>query len=196
MQRINNFSKWAKLEEGTRIDFANDKPRIVRLDVNAPDPMKLYILNQDDEAFFLARIVGRDVVEFHVTEAFSLTAEGGEVNLYSVDGDDISFRILDRVSFTKIVERRRRNPELEEMMFMMNKNMDRRLTQQADELARLFTARQSEQLALNAPTGVSRGAGSEPQQDDNGDSSDSSSPGTDNGGVTYGDGTANGGGRT
>lgn len=181
MQKINNFSRWVQLADGQRIDFNSEKARIVRLDVNAPSEVCLYIVNEDEEAFFLALVKGRDTIEFHSEGRFGLTVDGGVVNLYTVDGDDTSIKVLAPVIFTKIAERRRRNPELEAMVATMERNLNRRMEAQAGEIARLLHHRQTTESALRAASRVPASAGTESTQNDNPSTSGASAAGTDNG---------------
>lgn len=149
MQRLFNLSKWAVLEEGKAISFNGSKPRLVRLEVNAPGECFLYVSQENDarvdsdpEVNFLARVVGRDTVEFHVGGGgFTLMVEGGSCNVYTIDGDDPSFVNLTPTVFTKLVERRARNPEFERMAQIMQLNVERRLAQQRQELHDFFARR-------------------------------------------------------
>lgn len=139
MQRLHNISKWFEVGMGKAVHFGNPAPRFVRLDVNAPEPTSLYYADGNGEVTFLARVVGRDVIEFRSDGEFSITADDGKlVNLYTIDGEDISFSIPDAVKLTKLVERRQRNPELELMQHMMNRNLENRLNAMRDEMARVL----------------------------------------------------------
>lgn len=174
MQRIFNVNKWTTLPEGSAIEYPSTKPRVVRLEVNAPSPVSLFVVSdgEDPEASFLARVEGRDTVEFHVTGKFSLTCEGGFCNVYTIDGDRWAFVDLAPIVFTRIAERRRRNPELERMMLIAQHNMERRLEQQAEEFRRMLDRRDAARAALAAPPAAA-GATSEsgdgsPDPDDGG----------------------------
>lgn len=137
MQRLFNLDKWTPLSEGRALAFDLDRPRVVRLDVNSAGPCNLYVMQREQEgsdASFLARVEGRDVIEFHVNGAFALVADGDGCNVYTVDGDVWTFRDLAPEIFTRIHERRVRNPELEYILAKMQANMERRLATQADEI--------------------------------------------------------------
>lgn len=171
MQRLFNVERWSLIKEGEAINFGNTVPRRVRIDVNAPEPVKLYYNDPDGNLLFLARVHGRDILDFGCYGEFALTAEGGDCWVYTVDGEDFSFVIPDAVVLTKIVERRARNPELELMQHMMNRNMEMRMEQQRAELERRY-----EQLAARAAIGAGKPAdagapaGSGSQQEPAGDS--------------------------
>lgn len=141
MQRLFNIDKWQNLKEGDALAFSNPRPRNVRVEVNAPTKSSLYYVDPEGEVIFLALVEGRDTIEFGSTGAFQLTVEGAPVMVYTADGADISMKPVSHGSFTKIVERRRRNPELEQIAALMQRNMERRLEQQSAELEQLFTRR-------------------------------------------------------
>lgn len=176
VQRLFNIDKWTTLVEGEAYLLPTDeegKLRRVRLEVNAPDPVRLFLIEPDQESVrFLARVDGRDCVEFVASGTLRLVVEGGPIGIYTVDGDDISFEVAAPVIFTKIMERRRRNPDLEYIAAKMNANMERRLAQQADDLRRLLANRETARAALEAASGVHVGARTEPTQDGDSGASD------------------------
>lgn len=188
MQRLFNLSKWAVLEEGKAISFKGSKPRLVRLEVNSPGEVFLYVSQESDptvdtdpEVIFLARVEGRDTLEWHAAGGgFSLMVEGGSCNVYTVDGDDPSYRNLTPTIFTKIVERRPRNPEFERMAAMMQLNVERRLLQQKQELHALFTRVPDPRRMEPPPPSDAPPAGEAPAQDpapvDDGESGDPPPP--------------------
>lgn len=160
MQRLSNIDKWFAVEDGKSISFENAQPRRMRLDVNAPVPVCLYYASSDGEVYFLARVEGRDCVEYGAIGEHSVTVEGGPVWMSTIDGEDFSFSIPDAVILTKLVERRPRNPELELMQHMMNRNIDARLAAQRNELEELWARRERAALAAApkpAPTGDEAG---------------------------------------
>lgn len=141
MQRMFNLSKWAELGEGQSIWFPSTRPRVVRMDVNAPGDARLYVVQEGGEPAFLARVVGRDVLEFFVEGAFGLVTEGSTVNVYTIDGDNWAYEDPDPIVFTRVTERRPRNLELEYITMMMSQNVEKRLASQAREMERRFEQR-------------------------------------------------------
>lgn len=136
MQRIYNVDKWWKVSQGEALEFPNEKIRNVRLEVNTPNRSALWVIDVATETvYFLALVEGRQTVEFGTTGKMALSVEGGDVWIYTADSDDVSTIVLAPQIFTKIYERRRRNPEFELMVHKMQENMERRLAQQANELA-------------------------------------------------------------
>lgn len=168
MQRMFNLSKWRVVSEGELIRYERDHPRTVRFEVNAPNLVRLDLIEDGREPVFLARVIGRDVIEFSADGSFDITVDGGECFFYTVEGDDWSVEPVDDRTFTRIVERRSRNPELEHMMYMQQINMERRLEAQAAELERRFSARFPEghaQRDISAAQGdgpINSGAGLDP----------------------------------
>lgn len=163
MQKLFNVDKWTRLIEGDAIQFANPKARNVRLEVNAPVETALYYIDTETgETYFLALVKGRDTLEFGTIGPYSITLQTGECSIYTADGTDISQTVVAPVIFTKIMERRRRNPELEYIAATMQRNMERRLEQQAVELENLFARRAADAAALAAAPRVPDGVGSEP----------------------------------
>ena len=129
MQRIFAIYDWQHLPVGSRATVKTDlrHQRTVRLKVNAPKPMALYLSQEDGEEMFLAHIVGLDEIEFHVQGDYTLLPLGGDVYFNTQDGSNPAVDPIEPASFTQIVERRVRNPELELMERKMAENMERRM---------------------------------------------------------------------
>lgn len=161
MQRVFNLDKWQEIPEGKAIRFNAEQPRVVRIDVNAPDAVRLYLINAANEPHFLARVQGRDVIEFFSSGAFSLASDG-QCYIYSVDGDVWTYNDPAPEIFTRIRERRGRNPELEYIVARMQQNMERRLAQQSHEIAAALERRQAAREAQSQPAQPSVAAREEP----------------------------------
>lgn len=143
MQKIYDLKTWIELPESQRLEFSSDRPRTVRFEVNAPKEAALYVAGDDGELRFLALVKGRDTIEFSADGAFSLMAEGDQLQavwIKTADGDDVSVEHDAPDNFTKIVERRRRNPELELLVAKAMANQERRLAQQEAEIRALREA--------------------------------------------------------
>lgn len=176
MQRMFNLSKWQVLRKGEALQFVNPRPRNVRIEVNAPTASRLYIVTEDGDLQFLARVEGRDTIEFGTDGAFDLTTEDDEVAVYTADGDDISMRVIAPVIFTKIANRRPRNPELEAIAARMAENMERRLAHTAAEFERKLAEGRSVGTPVAPAPAVPEPAASEPESDGDGKPSDSQTP--------------------
>ena len=131
-QKLKNIDKWRQLEEGELATFSGGDPstsRHVLLEVNAPFPARLY-LHQNGGQVFLAKVDGLDTVDFYIIGEMQISSDA-PVLLYSAEFEKVSVSIPDAESFTKIVERRHRNTELEYIAAKMQQNMERRLSQAA-----------------------------------------------------------------
>lgn len=158
MQRISNIDKWMLVPSDKSVYFAGDRRRKVTLDVNAPTETGLYVVSKG-EPRFLALVKGRDTVEFYVDGPFGLISSS-ECYVYTVDGQGVTFEAVDASSFAVVREKRERNYELEVIAARMAENMNRRLEQQADELARAFERRTVALAALaQQPAGASTAGG-------------------------------------
>lgn len=162
MQRLTNVDKWFILESGKTLNFENPLPRKVRLEVNAEGDARLYYVDGNGETTFLALVRGRDVIEFYNHGEFGVMADGVDVWLYTIDGEDVSFEIPEAETFTKLVERRTRNPEVEMMQYMMKQNMQAMLDAQRSEMEQLLNRRDAAARAAAekpAPSGDGEAAG-------------------------------------
>lgn len=167
-QRIHNLSKWVLVNEGNSLRFDNPKQRNVELDVNCPDEVRFYVLEdladreEDPERIsdleagrevdpivvdagplkklksladapvsdrravtFLGIAKGRDRFEFTVAGAFDLVVVGGAAYVYTIDSAELGTNIVAPVIFTRIANRRQRNPQLEMMEYQMRLNSER-----------------------------------------------------------------------
>lgn len=147
MQRMFNVAKWARIGEGEVLDFNGNRPRVVRLEVNAPSPSRLYLYDRDEGGgIFLAKVDGRDSVEFHAGGKFSLMADA-ECYVYTADGQHIHHEAIDPVIFTRITERRQIPAEIAHMQQMMQINIERRLAAQRSEFNDLLRSMQADRVA-------------------------------------------------
>lgn len=179
MQRIFNVDKWTVVEPGHRLDFPGERARQVRLECNSQDVSNLYLIDAEGEVFFLARVCGRDTIEFVSGGKFSISVADGPCSIYTVDGTTCGYTVEAPESFTRIVERRVRNPEQEYMMNMMMRNMEKRLASQAGELREQYDRREREREARRvAAAAASRNdaARAVPAVDTGGDAASSATP--------------------
>lgn len=178
-QRLFDVNKWTLLEEGKVLRYPSAKPREVKLEVNAPGDSELSYVSDSGEVKFLALVRGRDRVEFHTDGRFGLTVQGNDCYIYTVDGIDISTTILDPVIFTRIVERRARNPEFVAMELRMMQNIQRRLDSQKHELVGYYERRERYREQELANARLAADAPEQPGKDDRADTPDTSDPGDD-----------------
>lgn len=180
VQKIYNLAKWFELKDGEKLTLQHGVARRVRLEVNAPSETLLYASSGGGMLMFVARVLGRDLVEFHTMNDEQLdlfvSTEGGSVFIYTVDGQDVSHVSEDAESFTKIMERKPRNHELERMQYEMQANMRRMMESQADELQRIVDRRLAAERAVVEAAGSASGAGKEPAPAVKGGTSDKQPP--------------------
>lgn len=135
--RIHNISKWRCLVPGTALNLGGDSARKFRFEVNCVAPTRFDLLDADGARTFLAVVQGLEVLEFSTGAGASLipTTEE-EVWYFTNDGDEIATGAsAEAVPFTRIMQRKARNRELEFMMMKAEQRMNRRLNEQAGEIA-------------------------------------------------------------
>lgn len=147
--KLNSLDRWKELPPGQSINFdhgVEGQERRIRLHLNLADQTAFYVENKDGPRFLCVAGPGLETVEFSAFGKIAVMAEDASDSVhYQTAEDEPTFAVVvDPVIFTKIANRRHRNPELEEMMFRMNQNMERRLAQQAGEIEAAFARRQKE----------------------------------------------------
>lgn len=132
VQKIKDLSKWFVLEAGSKLELPNDRPRMIRLEVNTPYKARLDLIDPDGVPMFLALVEGRDTIEFEAPGACSIASDAPELYLYSSEGEVVHSVVEAPESFTRIMAgRRQRNPEMELLAQTMNRNFERQLAKQA-----------------------------------------------------------------
>lgn len=169
MQRIQNIEKWKHVAAGGAMNFEYEWRRTIRLDVNAAGTAALFYVDGNGETTFLALVTGRDVVEFQCQgDAFSIVVEDADAWFYTIDGERMAVSLPDAVKFTKLIERRQRNPEVELMRYHMEATMKGMMEHQQRELDRRIdrlAAASAAPAAKPVAKGDAGGAGSEPEPD-------------------------------
>lgn len=161
MQRILSVYDWQHLPAGSQFSVSSDieHQRSVRLRVNAPFPMALFINQAEfEQPILLAHVVGLDEIQFEILGDYQVMADGGDVYFDTLDGTKPFVESVDNESFTQIVERRVRNPELELIERRMQENMERRMGMLAYEIAEANRQR-DEALAAARPVDTPAVAG-------------------------------------
>lgn len=167
-QKLYNLDRWVKLSAGQKLEFNLRRPRSVTVDVNAPTECQIMLIDDDGEVHFLALVKGRDRLEFEVKGSFALYVDEDDVFVYSFDSDAVHSVVEAPESFTRPMQRRHRNPELEAMMRQMQHNFTRQIEKQAAHYADIFS-RSSAAAAALAPAPAVRGTdGAQPASDGDG----------------------------
>lgn len=137
MQKLFELSKWERVEAGEVVTFPGENVRRVRLEVSAPLRAIMTLVSAGRTVETV--VAGRDVIELTAEGPLEVSASEG-LYWYSADGKDWSVAPVDDTTFTQIVERRVRNPEMEYMMYLQQVNMEKRLASQAADYERLLKA--------------------------------------------------------
>lgn len=134
--RLNDVTAWKQLVAGSAL-FLPGQARKVRFDVNAPGPCRADIVIEGNP-IFLGFFEGLETFEFHVPGDVELVFTGpDEVWFQTADGQSIGYEAL-AASYTKPMQRKARNPDLERMLYKLELSARRReAAMQADMEARL-----------------------------------------------------------
>lgn len=183
MLRIRDMSKWLRLNAGSKLDFPIEKPRPVRIEVNAPVETRLDYISPDGEVTFLALVKGRETVEFETIGAFALASDADELYVYSSEAEVVHSIVEAPESFTRIMQgRRTRNPEMEALIHQMNRNFERQLEKQARVYGDIIERSATPRTAVAPSTSVPARVEGEPTPDGDAGPSVKAPAGTDDGG--------------
>lgn len=156
--KLHNLSKWAPIAAGTLLELAGEFTRPIRLHVNAPGDTLAHLVikvrnpegDYVERRVFLAAFSGLQILEFTATGTVQVAFSGpDEVWYFTDDGDQIAYIRPDTPVFTKMMERRVRNPDLERMMWKLEQNARRRESMMRAE----FEARIAATPGVNTETG-------------------------------------------
>lgn len=158
--KLDALDRWKKANKGELISLGDSlDTRRVRLHVNSQGGSDVYLV-EEWGLRFLAQCVGLQTVEFYSAGRVELMIDPvqGEAWWHCAELEPTCIEIKDPAIFTEIAGRRRRNPELEEMMFRMQMNVERRIAMQRDEYEAQMNRLQKEiENGRAAPT-VDQGA--------------------------------------
>lgn len=143
--KLNSVDRWLPAA-GQQLTFEGDGARRIRLHVNSPDVARVWLVLDGDELQFIARVEGYQVVEFYADGDVRVSIDGNDVWWRCAETEPTFVEVVDPVIFTKIANRRHRNPELEAIMYRMQENVERRLAQQAAEFEAALERRRREEV--------------------------------------------------
>lgn len=135
MIKLDSLSRWNALPKGGVLTLAGDAQRRIRLNVNSPKRISLFIVNDDGEPIFLAAPVGRDIVEFAAGGDVRITTDDNDVFIYTAENEPTFHIVEDAEIYTQIANRAARNPDLEHMLYLQQINMERRFAALSAEMA-------------------------------------------------------------
>lgn len=161
-------NEWQVVEAAGSLYFEADRPRTVKMDVRAQEPVCIF-LDVDDEADaeFLCVVDGYDNIEFIVDGPFSLTCD----KLMFVRTDDSTYvhaPNADEEIFTKMHDRRPIAPEIMAMQRLVHKNMEQMRSQMLRDVEGMKRSterelkRRSDAMAQAEKEAAAGGAGSPP----------------------------------
>lgn len=148
MQQIGNFEHWKELVEGEEYEIPGERVRPVTLEVNSAAAVAVYVVDNDGEINFLARVVGRDKLRFVARGKASLRIEAIEARvlyIHTLAGAVIHLPESEKAKWSKYHERRAFNPaeELAKHIAAQNmRQMDAKLAKM-QELADAINAKQA-----------------------------------------------------
>lgn len=180
MIKVNDPLNSVELLPENGIVFKGKTRRWVRIAVRAPFATRLYYRhtydNGDEKDIFLALVEGQETVEFVANGSFVLGCDS-VCFLHFVDGDDIAMRYPDAESFTKVTEKRPRNPDVERLQHMYMQSEARRMKVHDRELARIredyrlerekFISDNNSRGHREAQPEPAKGQGNDPRNDQN-----------------------------
>lgn len=147
MKRIHNVSKWALYDPKTGLTFEGMPGRRIELQFNTVTKARVVLVGEERNTF-LAVIDGMDRIEFSADERIVdiVVTSDDEVWYFTNEGQQAAVSRPEAVSFTRMMSRRQRNPQLERMMFEMRQNEARReaiLQAQSAEFAKFQADREA-----------------------------------------------------
>lgn len=138
MYKLSDLEKWVRVPKDIGVKFPTETPRLVRLEVLSEEPTRLYAVHQHEGkevSHFIGIVCGYDVITFPMPGPFRLTADGTGAKVFTPELENAGQReIPEAVSFTTMMQRRERNPIVEQMMHKMQQNMERRIARAERDL--------------------------------------------------------------
>lgn len=146
---LNDLHKWRPIGGGLR--FPRPEPRNVRIEFLSDEEVKIFVRETaageaKPHDHFVGLVRGYEVIRFAVRGPFEVhQGKGGGALLWTPEVETAgAVEVPDAVSFTRLITRKQRNPELELMMHRMSQNMERRLRQVTRDMELANNARRIE----------------------------------------------------
>jgi len=148
---LNEISKFVLVAAGTGLALDSDKRRVVRLELNTSEPCQLRLQTGADDIRFLANVEGYQELTFVAPGPVTIWPDcEGEVWWWSPEMESHHVEVPDAETFTRIANRRERNPELERMMAKMQANAERRMAAMMGEVRGVVDEVRAENEQLKA----------------------------------------------
>lgn len=115
--KIGDVHRWRQMP--VALSFPDPRVKRIRIEFNTSMPTVIHVNDViRNKATFVGLVNGNDFVEFTCEGPVEVLATSeGEVWFYTRDGDDEGVELHDENSFTKMMRRRTRNPELERILW-------------------------------------------------------------------------------
>lgn len=151
--KLGSLSRWRPfMGHAVILGGTPHRERQIRLHFNCESETAIYrvFADTDDQQLITVVPAGNETVEFHAAGEVRFIAvpiSGTEVWYQTADIEPTYIEVDDPAIFTRIAARRHRNPELEEIMYRMQENMERRFAMQAHEFEAALQRRRDEENA-------------------------------------------------
>nr|QJB21439.1 MAG: hypothetical protein [Microvirus sp.] len=158
MINLEEVSRFVRCPEGQGLELPGERRR-VRLEVNTSAPCQIMLQTGPDDMRFLVNVNGRETVQFIAPGPVTLWPDcDGEVWWWTSEMETTATVIEEPEIFTKIAERKPRNPELERIAAKMQENADRRMAQLMGQVGNVVAElRQENESLKKAKKGKSDG---------------------------------------
>lgn len=150
--KLGSLSRWRPyMGDAVVLGGTEHRERRIRLHFNCESDAAIYRVWPDNDEQQLIAVVpaGLETVEFQAggeVRFIAVPVGGTEVWYQTADIEPTYAEVNDPEIFTKLATRRHRNPELEEMMYRMQLNMERRFADQAGEFEAAIQRNREEQI--------------------------------------------------
>ena len=144
MMRWYDLASWVALPAGKTIGFDNPKPRTVRLDVQLEEPGVVRVTTGEG-VMMAGYVASNETIEFFASGQYVVGADV-DMYVYTSDLEVVHIENEGGEAYTRIVERRQRNPELEAMERRMHENMQRLFAKTQNEREAAVNRRVAEEL--------------------------------------------------
>lgn len=130
--KLYNFDDWKFLNANKPARLEIGEPRMVKIEIVSAKPASI-VFETGGGSLMSVWCPGREVYEFWASDYISVSAPV-DIQVYTPEMEDTDLP-GDDVSFTRIIERQARNPEVEAVYHVMYENTRRMMEQQAADRA-------------------------------------------------------------
>lgn len=126
--KLESLSRWNHLAPANSLILETRERgvRRIRISVNSPGLARFFVV-LDGKERFLATVDRCDTIEFYAEGVVEVVTTDENVFVHTAEHEPTHIRVTDPVIFTRIANRKARNPDLEHMMHLMHVNLEKRL---------------------------------------------------------------------